>query len=634
VASEPGGDRPRAAADAVDRGEIEPGAHAELSVRHDRDGAQYAFLLDGWVGEAELRHAIAEAHRIGCLPHEVLLAAGAIGAGSYAIALAEHLLAEVDLHAASAPQRGPTVLLDAAGASPDAVLAAARSLIARGFAPLLATRNEIAWSESEEARQTRADAAAHGLARSDPALSAATRFATWQVLAAPMLAGLAAGGLIVAPLLTIGLLAALSTLPVLLVVGVRVLALAIALGAGPDRRQATRAADEDLPFYSVLVPLYGEAAVLPDLVRALSRLDYPVSKLEVLIVLESADRETRAAAAAIALPGFMRVIVVPDVAPRTKPKALNYALNYARGSFVVVYDAEDEPEPDQLRRAVETFASGPADLACVQARLSIYNGSDSLLTRQFTLEYCGLFDALLPGLERLGLPLPLGGTSNHFPRYVLDALGGWDPHNVTEDADLGIRIARRGWRVQVMASTTFEEAPLQLGVWVRQRTRWLKGFMQTWLVHMRRPSGLLRDLGPAGFIGFQAVLGGVILTSLIHPVFVLLLVVGAASGKVLSLPDSMLGATLIVLAGFNLVAGYLAGMALAGIAAGRRGLYGFIPHLVLVPLYWLLISLVSYRALIQLVRAPYLWEKTPHGARVRRRAHRRSEARRRRPDSG
>jgi hypothetical protein len=387
VASEPGGDRPRAAADVVDQGEaelnwtFEPGAHAGRSGRLDRDGAQYAFLLDGWVGEAELRHAIAEAHRIGCLPHEVLLAAGAIGAGSYAIALGQRLLAEVDLHAASVSQRGPTVLLDAAGGSPDAVLAAARSLIARGFAPLLATRNELAWSESEEERHARADAAAHGLARSDPALSAATRFATWQVLAAPMLAGLAAGGLIVAPLLTIGLLAALSTLPVLLVVGIRVVALAIVLGSGRDRTPAVRAADEDLPFYSVLVPLYGEAAVLPDLVRALSRLDYPDSKLEVLIVLESADRETRAAAAAITLPGFMRVIVVPDVAPRTKPKALNYALDCARGSFVVVYDAEDEPEPDQLRRAVEAFANGPADLACVQARLSIYNGSDSLLTR-------------------------------------------------------------------------------------------------------------------------------------------------------------------------------------------------------------------------------------------------------------
>jgi cellulose synthase/poly-beta-1,6-N-acetylglucosamine synthase-like glycosyltransferase len=284
---------------------------------------------------------------------------------------------------------------------------------------------------------------------------------------------------------------------------------------------------------------------------------------------------------------------------------------------------------------VDAFASGPADLACVQARLAIYNGADSLLTRQFTLEYCGLFDALLPGLERLGVPLPLGGTSNHFPRHVLDALGGWDPYNVTEDADLGIRIARRGWRVRVLGSTTYEEAPQRLGIWVRQRTRWLKGFMQTWLVHMRRPASLLRDLGPAGFIGFQAVLGGVILTSLIHPVFVLLLAVGAASGKVLSLPESTLGAALIVLAGFNLLAGYAAGIALAGIAAGRRRLYSFIPHLVLVPLYWLLISLVSYRALVQLVRAPYLWEKTPHGARVRRRAHRRSQARRRgRPGGG
>jgi cellulose synthase/poly-beta-1,6-N-acetylglucosamine synthase-like glycosyltransferase len=633
VAIEAGGGRPRTAAIAnglAGVGRLEPdwSADGALLPSEDADpgGGQYEFLLDGWVPELVLREAVIAARRIGCTPHEVLIRAGAISSGSYAMALAERLRADVMPELGHVREAGPTAMLDAVSAPPDDVLAAARALAARGIAPLLTHAETIAWSESEEQSWAVADGAANGLARTNPEMSAATPFATWQVVAAPMFVGLTVGGLVVAPRTTVGLLAVLATLPVLLVVGLRVLSLAMMLGAGRRRRPVLHIADEDLPSYSVLVPLYGEAAVLPDLVRALSRLDYPATKLEVLIILESVDRDTRAAAAGMVLPGFMRVIVVPDVAPRTKPKALNYALQQARGSFVVVFDAEDEPEPDQLRRAVEAFAFGPGNLACVQARLSIYNGTDSILTRQFTLEYCGLFDALLPALQRIGMPLPLGGTSNHFPRSVLDELGGWDPHNVTEDADLGIRIARRGWRVEVLASTTYEEAPQRLGVWVRQRTRWLKGFMQTWLVHMRRPRCLLADLGPAGFLGFHAVLGGVILTSLIHPVFVTLLGIGVVTGKVLISPVSMFGAVLIVLAGFNLVAGYLAGMAMAGVAAGRRGLFGFIPHLLVMPLYWVLISLVSYRALIQLVREPYLWEKTPHRARVRRRAHRRRQA--------
>lgn len=309
------------------------------------------------------------------------------------------------------------------------------------------------------------------------------------------------------------------------------------------------------------------------------------------------------------------MLVVPDHPPRTKPKALNYALSLSRGSFVVIYDAEDDPEPDQLRRAQRAFADGPANLMCVQGRLAMYNQRPGWIARQFMLEYAALFDALLPALVRLRVPVPLGGTSNHFPRSALAALGGWDAYNVTEDADLGIRIARAGGRVAVLESTTYEEAPDRLSVWIPQRTRWMKGFMQTWLVHMRRPGRLLADLGPLGFIGFNVFLGGILLSALIHPIFVALLIFEAATGHFLEAPDSLLGGAMVWLALFNLVGGYLSGMAIAGLAVSRRGLVWLLPHLVAMPFYWLLISVAAYRAALQLITKPYLWEKTPHQAR-------------------
>ena len=300
---------------------------------------------------------------------------------------------------------------------------------------------------------------------------------------------------------------------------------------------------------------------------------------------------------------------------------MNYAFGFARGDYVVVYDAEDEPEPGQLRAALAAFLGGPADLACLQARLNIYNPTDSWLTRQFTIEYSALFDALLPALVRLGLPVPLGGTSNHFPVAVLRRLDGWDPYNVTEDADLGLRISRLGGRVAVLDSTTWEEAPPTLRIWIPQRTRWLKGFMQTWLVHMRSPRRLMSELGVVGFVGFQAFIGGIILSALIYPIFVVVILADIASGEEMSMPPSQFGQFLLGLQVFNLVGGYLSGTAIAGIAVARRGFRGMISAIALMPLYWLLISFAAYRAAWQLIRNPYLWEKTPH--RPRRSARRR-----------
>jgi cellulose synthase/poly-beta-1,6-N-acetylglucosamine synthase-like glycosyltransferase len=281
---------------------------------------------------------------------------------------------------------------------------------------------------------------------------------------------------------------------------------------------------------------------------------------------------------------------------------------------VVVYDAEDRPQPDQLRRALEAFRCGPPRLGCVQAQLNVYNPLDSWFTRQFTLEYSALFDSILPALVRLGLPVPLGGTSNHFRRETLAAAGAWDPFNVTEDADLGFRLARRGWRTAVLASTTWEEAPAGFRSWFRQRTRWLKGWMQTYLVHTREPWRLGAELGLGGALGFHALMGGLVLLALLHPLFYAILAYHAVSGQLLAPAQSQADAAIWAMAWVNLAAGYLTSIAAGVVSAWRRGhRHGLAWSALTMPLCWLLASAAAYRALYQLATDPYLWEKTEHG---------------------
>lgn len=370
-----------------------------------------------------------------------------------------------------------------------------------------------------------------------------------------------------------------------------------------------------LPRYSLLIPLYDEAAVVPDLIAAIGRIDYPADSLEVFLVLEDVDLHTRAAVGALALPRHVSVVVVPDGQPRTKPRALNYALRRATGDLVVVYDAEDMPEPDQLRRAAARLAANPG-LGCLQARLNVINDGETWLTRQFAIEYTALFDCLLPTLERLNLPVPLGGTSNHFSKAILEQVGGWDPFNVTEDADLGIRLARKGYRVEVLGSTTWEEAPANYRTWRNQRTRWLKGWMQTYLVHMRRPLATARDLGWLRFFGLQVLMGGLILSALVHPWFYAAAIWEAFAGPWAILEPGPVSNAVRVIAFANLVLGYVTGVALGAIAVAGRGRYRLARSALLMPAYWLLISMAAYRALYQLATSPYDWEKTPHRPRA------------------
>jgi glycosyltransferase XagB len=380
--------------------------------------------------------------------------------------------------------------------------------------------------------------------------------------------------------------------------------------AEPVRAKPEPITEKQLPLYSVVVALYRESAAVGDLVEALSRLNYPLEKLDIKLVLEPDDHETRATVDAMNLTAPFEIIIAPAAHPKTKPKALNAALPFCRGEFLAIYDAEDRPEPDQLRLALEAFVAGDERLACVQARLTIDNTSDSWLTRLFTAEYAGLFDVFLPGLAAWRLPLPLGGSSNHFRTSVLRKTGAWDPYNVTEDADLGMRISRLGYRTAVIRSTTYEEAPARIKPWLKQRTRWIKGWVQTWLVHMRSPRRLRRELGWVGFSVFQLLVGGTVLAALVHSLFVAQLLwefAGAAAGSDSAALRSF---------GFHVTAllvGYMAFILLGLVGLSRRRLLGCAWALMLVPVYWILLSIAAWRALFQLVRDPYRWEKTEHG---------------------
>ncbi len=387
------------------------------------------------------------------------------------------------------------------------------------------------------------------------------------------------------------------------------------LAIWPDVPEPTvpRIPDAMLPIYTILVPLYREPSVVPALIAALSDLDYPEARLDIKILIEPDDSETSRALRNVRLGPHITVVTVPEGGPRTKPRALNAGLALARGSLLTVFDAEDRPDPGQLRAAVRAFSDGPAHRACVQARLVIDNSADGWLTRIFALEYAGLFDALLPALARTRLLFPLGGTSNHFRTAVLDRIGGWDAWNVTEDADLGLRLARLGHSATVIASSTWEEAPNRTASWVRQRTRWMKGYMMTWTLHMRQPLRLYRELGLVNFLTFHAFIGGVWVSALILPIFLFGVMKDIAGGVWLTPADAWHSVPPFAIHGFNLVLGFGTAMALAAIGADRRRLKGVAIWIPTVPAYWLLGSLAAWRAAWQLLRAPFKWEKTDHG---------------------
>ncbi len=372
--------------------------------------------------------------------------------------------------------------------------------------------------------------------------------------------------------------------------------------------------DADWPTYTILCPLYKEVSIVPQFVKAMKDLDYPTQQLQILFLTEEDDLETRQAILALHLPAHFTVVTVPAGSPRTKPRACNYGLLEANGQYVVIYDAEDKPDTLQLKKAVLTFAKHGPQVACVQAKLNFYNPDQNILTRWFTAEYSLWFDLILPGLQQAGFMLPLGGTSNHFPTQVIRALGGWDAFNVTEDCDLGLRLSWFRLDTVVLNSTTYEEANSQFKNWIRQRSRWIKGYMQTYLVHMREPWHYLRHRRYREFISLQLIIGGKSAVLFINPLLWLFLlsalllrpIAGPFYSHIFPPPVLLISLICLILGNFFYGYVYL-------IACMRRQHYALVKWTLLVPLYWIMGSIAATMALIQLITKPHYWEKTVHG---------------------
>jgi len=374
---------------------------------------------------------------------------------------------------------------------------------------------------------------------------------------------------------------------------------------------ALAAMDErNLPVYTILIPLFKEAAVIPYLVDGINSLDYPKTKLDVRLLCEEEDDETIDAIMALDLPPHFLPIIVPASNPQTKPKACNYGLLGAKGQFVVIYDAEDRPDPQQLKKSVLMFENIDESIVCIQAKLNFFNQQTNFLTRWFSIEYAMLFDLVLPGLDARKDPIPLGGTSNHIKLDQLVEVGGWDPYNVTEDADLGVRLHQAGYRTTMMDSTTYEEANTEIGSWIRQRSRWIKGYIQTWLVYMRNPFRLASNVGFKGFVSFQLLIGGTFIF-LINPIFWALTTLFALSQA--GFIQELFPGWVFYLAAAQLFLGNFVFMYLGLAAAVRRGDDGLAPYALFLPFYWGLMSIAAWKGFIQLFTNPFYWEKTEHG---------------------
>ena len=617
-------------------GGLRAGAEPEASAAHSAAAGlppELAFLPPGSVAPDLLHQAAASAARLGVPVERVVMAEGLLSAEVYYRHLASHLglpLAERPLRPAPEATLEAVLRLGLMPLAPNAhgwtglaaptgpVLRRLLDAHGRGEALVglaLTTPDRLEALIRQERHAGIAHAASYGLRDWNRTLSARSGLTPQQTLWLATVAtalGLAA---LLAPHACAEALALLFSAAFLLAVGVRLVATAASPAASGPRRRAG-GPEASLPVYTVVVPLFREAREVVRLVAALDRIDYPAAKLDILLMVEANDRTTLKALERLHLPSRYRTIMAPPGRPQTKPRALNVALQFARGEFLVVFDAEDEPEPDQLRAALTGFAAAP-DIACLQARLAIDNIGDSWLTRLFAIEYAALFDVVNPGLAALRCPVPLGGTSNHFRMAVLRQVNGWDAWNVTEDIDLGIRLARFGHRVATVDSTTFEEAPRTLKAWLAQRRRWQKGWMVTFATHSRAPLRTWRELGFWPGLAMWGVVFGTVVSCLLGPFCVVMAGLRLWSGDLLN-PRTPGDAAWSLFGCVLLAAGAASALwpALAGLARRRRlDLAVWLPTL---PIYLLLLSLAAWLAAFEVVGRPYVWAKTEHGRAKRR----------------
>ncbi len=447
--------------------------------------------------------------------------------------------------------------------------------------------------------------------------SALSTFIPWQIAFIALLLLTATLGLIANPLITVtvvvGLLSAVYFTDVIFNIYVILKSLYFPPEMTFQTSKLKKLQDSSLPVYSILCPLYREARVLPDFLDSIKKLDWPKRRLDVLLLLEKDDEETINAVSSMNLPSYVRKIEVPYSQPKTKPKACNYGLSLASGEYLVVFDAEDRPEPNQLKKAYLGFQQAGKNVVCLQAKLNYYNPHQNLLTRIFTAEYSLWFDIVLTGLQSINTAIPLGGTSNHFKTHVLRELEGWDPFNVTEDCDLGIRLFKKGFKTAIINSTTWEEANSDTKNWLRQRSRWIKGYLQTYLVHNRRPVSFIREHGIHAFI-FQLIIGARMSFMFINPLlwlmtisyFALYAIVGPTIESFYPAPVFYMAVFSLVFGNFMYIYNYMIGVA-------KRRQWNLIKFIYLIPFYWLMASTAAAIAMYQLIVKPHYWEKTIHG---------------------
>ncbi len=432
------------------------------------------------------------------------------------------------------------------------------------------------------------------------------------VAAALVFAGITA--LLLAPLWTITAVTMLAFVTLLMSTTLKLaacLAQLCSTGQQGDIKTPAKSGAFPLPRVSVLVPLLKENEIAGKLVQRLTRLTYPKSLLEVVLVLEADDTITRETIARSQLPQWISVIEVPSAnGLTTKPRALNYALDFCRGSIIGVWDAEDAPEPDQIEKVVTRFHHAPENVACLQGVLDYYNSKTNWISRCFTIEYATWWRVILPGVARLGLVIPLGGTTLFFRRSILEKLSGWDAHNVTEDADLGIRLARHGYKTELIPTVTFEEANCRAWPWMKQRSRWLKGFLITWLVHMRSPRELMRDLGFLRFMGVQTLLLATFVQFTCAPLMwsFWITLAGYQHPVELTLGASMAQTMAIVFVLSEVICLFISMLAVSN--SNHRHLLLYVLTL---PFYFPMAAVSAYKALKEMIQEPFYWDKTEHG---------------------
>ncbi|BBZ35189.1 glycosyltransferase [Mycolicibacterium confluentis] len=476
----------------------------------------------------------------------------------------------------------------------------------------------IVETATDEEKQYALDRAINGLREEHPLQSASQAVYGWQKPVLITLLVIVVAFAVWQPMGTAVALIGLCTFGYVLTMVDRVLIFKTGLASRPitiSDEQARAIPDGELPRYTILVPAYGEPEVVGDLIGAMSQLEYPRDKLQVLLLLEADDDVTIAAARRCGESDVITIVLVPPAEPRTKPKACNYGLHFATGDIVTIYDAEDLPEPLQLRRVAAAFRGLPDKIACVQAKLEYHNGNQNLLTGWFTAEYGLWFGYLLPGMMRSTSPIPLGGTSNHLRRDILDEIGAWDPFNVTEDADLGLRIDASGYHTAVIDSATLEEANSDPINWVRQRSRWYKGYLQTWLVHVRQPVKLFRILGPRSFLRFTLVLAGTPIIAVLNLLFWLITVLWFLGQP--ALVGAVFPWYIYFPALIALVLGNAATLFMNMIALREDDRSDLLIPVLTVPAFWLMMSVAAAKGCYQLIRNPSYWEKTFHGLSAR-----------------